>query len=126
MALDGGKVPWMAVVFPVGHVAVGVGLTYYAIASLFNKTDISISPEKVTVSSHPVPWGPRKEVSTEDIVDVRVKHTSSNNRKSSYGIRYRSKNNREKSLIRGGLSDDQAEFIEYHLRKVLNLKDDEK
>jgi hypothetical protein len=125
MALGGDKAPWIAIVFPVGHVAVGIGLTYYVVASLLNKTDLTISPAKVTVSSYPIPWGARKEVDTGDIVNVRVKYTSSNNGNPSYGIRYTNRNNREKSLIRGGLSDDQAEFIVYHLRKILNLKEDE-
>lgn len=125
MALGGGKAPWIAIVFPVGHVAVGVGLTYYVIASIFNTTDLLISASKVTVWSYPIPWGARKEVNTDDIVDVRIKFTSSNNGRSSYGVRYRNRANREKSLIRGGLNDDQAEFIEYHMRKTLNLTNDE-
>ncbi len=125
MALGGEKAPWIAIVFPIGHVAVGVGLTYYVVASIFNTTDLSISASKITVWSYPIPWGPRTVVNTDDIVDVRIKHTSSSNGKSSYGIRYKNRSNREKSLIRGGLNDDQAEFIEYHMRKTLNLKDPE-
>lgn len=126
IALGDEKAPWIAIVFPFGHVALGIGLTYYVIANIFNKTDLLISPEKVTVTSYPIPWGPKKEVNTNDIVDIRVKHTSNNNWKSSYGIRYRNRGNREKSLIRGGLNDDQAAFIDYHIRKILNLKDQEK
>jgi len=125
MALGSGKAPWIAIVFPVGHVAVGVGLTYSLIASLFNTTDLSISASKVIVTTYPIPWGAKKEVNTDDIVDVRIKYTSSSNGKSSYGIRYQNKIKREKNLIRGGLNDDQAEFIEYQIRKTLNLKDDE-
>lgn len=39
-------------------------------------------------------------------------------------IRYRTAENREKKLI-GGLTDDQAEYIEYQLRTILKVKEEE-
>jgi hypothetical protein len=117
--------PLFAVLFPIGHVSVGLGLTYFVIASFLNKTDITISPTQVKVSTYPIPWGFRKVVHREDIMAMRIKHSSQSNGRLSYGIRYTDRSNREKSLIRGGLNDDQAEFIVHHLRQAFRLRDDE-
>jgi hypothetical protein len=129
MALGGKDTPLFAILFPLGHVSVGIALTYYVIAMFLNKTDITIAPDHVSVVSYPLPWGFRKIVKREDIMAVRVKHSANyaknQNAHPTYGIRYTDRSNREKSLMRGGLNDDQAEFVVHHLRQTLRLPEEE-
>jgi hypothetical protein len=125
MALGGKDAPLFAILFPLGHVSVGIALTYYVIAMFLNKTDITIAPDHVSVVSYPLPWGFRKMVKREDIMAVRVKYQQQNQSQGSYGIRYTDRSNREKTLMRGGLNDDQAEFVVHHLRQTLRLPEEE-
>lgn len=125
MALGGKDAPLFAILFPLGHVSVGIALTYYVIAMFLNKTDITIAPDHVSVVSYPLPWGFRKMVKREDIMAVRVKYQQQNQSQGSYGIRYTDRSNREKTLMRGGLNDDQAEFVVHHLRQTLSLPEEE-
>jgi hypothetical protein len=124
MALGGKDAPLFAILFPLGHVSVGIALTYYVIAMFLNKTDITIAPDHVSVVSYPLPWGFRKMVKREDIMAVRVKYQQQNQSQGSYGIRYTNRSNREKPLLRSGLNDDQAEFIVHHIRQALRLPEE--
>ena len=123
MALSGKGAPWIAIVFPIGHLAVGIGLTYFAIASLFNNTDVILSSSRVTVRTYPLPWPADRELSPGDIADTRVKPAGRTLNTDTYEIRYRTRANREKKLVGGGLTDDEAVFIEYHIRKTIGLAD---
>jgi len=124
-ALRGKDTPLFAILFPLGHVSVGIALTYYVVATFLNKTDIMIASDHVKVSSYPIPWGFTRVVRREDIMGIRRKYSTQNNSQTTFGIRYTNRENREKSLIRGGLNDDQAEFIEHHLRRALRMPDEE-
>jgi len=124
MAMGDQNAPLMAILFPIGHVSVGIALTYYVIASFLNKTDVVIAPDQITVRSYPIPWGFTKSIPREDIMAVRVKMSSQNNSQMTFGIRYTNRSNREKPLLRSGLNDDQAEFIVHHIRQALRLPEE--
>lgn len=46
----------LMVVFPLGHVAVGVGLTYYTLAGLLNRTTVEVSGGALRIRHAPLPW----------------------------------------------------------------------
>ena len=123
MALSSKGAPWIAIVFPIGHLAVGVGLTYFVIASLLNNSDVILSPSRAAVRTYPIPWPADRELSPGDIADTRVKPAGRTLNTDTYEIRYRTRANREKKLVGGGLTDDEAVFIEYHIRKTIGLAD---
>ena len=70
--------PLMSILFPIGHVAVGVGITYYVLASLVNKTDVIVSPSGVSVVTGPAPWIGNKVVKADEITDVLVRERAGN------------------------------------------------
>jgi len=47
---------WFALVFPLGHVAVGVSVLYSALANLVNRTRLVADDEGICVSHGPLPW----------------------------------------------------------------------
>ena len=58
-----GNAPWIMIIFPVAHVAVGVGLTYFVMATLFNRTVIMAGQGRLHISTEPIPWGRNIEMS---------------------------------------------------------------
>ena len=109
------------ILFPIGHVAVGLGLTYYVIASLVNKTDILISSASVRVATGPAPWIGNKEVSVDEITDVVVRERSGNRGSTSYTVMYADRSRQERKLVSFLSESDQAEFVAQTIRDSLGL-----
>ena len=104
--------PWIAILFPLGHVAVGVGITYFVIASLANKTDVILNSSFVEVRTGPFPWIGNKRVPVADIVHVMVRERrSAQNRSSSYAVMYAGYDRKEKRLLSSLANREQADFI---------------
>jgi hypothetical protein len=62
-----GLFKWLFVIFPLGHVAVGVGLTYTCLAMLFNRTVITVDRDWMTVRHGPFFWPGQFTVATEEV-----------------------------------------------------------
>ncbi len=67
-----GGFQWIMIVFPICHVAVGVGLTYYVIAGFLNKTEILVTHDSVHVRHRPVPWWGNRSVPRHEIQEVET------------------------------------------------------
>lgn len=52
----GGGFELLAFIFPVCHVAIGVGLTYYVVAGFLNSTTLLVTDELFRVQHRPLPW----------------------------------------------------------------------
>src|SRR6266545_6110628 len=46
----------IALWFPIGHVAVGIGLTYSTIAGFVNRTRVGVNAGEITIRHGPMPW----------------------------------------------------------------------
>jgi hypothetical protein len=113
--------PLMMVIFPIGHVAVGVGLTYYIVAAFVNSTDVTISSSGVQVKTGPAPWIGNKEVRVEDIRDILVRERAANRGARTYNVMYADRSRKERKLIAWIPHPDQAEFIAETIRDTLGL-----
>jgi hypothetical protein len=120
-ALSKPNAPLMMILFPIGHVAVGLGITYYLLASLVNKTDVIVSSSGVTVVTGPAPWIGNKVVKADDITQVLVRERAGNRNSRTYAVMYADRNRKEKNLVRSLAESDQAEFIALVIRRTLNL-----
>lgn len=121
------EAPLMMKVFPIVHVAVGVGLTYYVIAGFLNKTDITISALKIGVRSYPVKWFGNKEVRVDDIEQLYTteKVTRNNNTTSvSYTVNVLTKMGKKVKLVSGLDEKEQGIFIEKKIEEILGIKDE--
>jgi len=47
--------PWIMIVFPIAHVAVGVGLTYYTLAGFLNRSQVILDRTSFSVTHGPLP-----------------------------------------------------------------------
>jgi len=114
--------PLLMKLFPLLHVAMGIGLTYYVIASFFNKTDITISLSGVEVKTSPLPWPGNKFIRYDQITDILVRERVGNKGSRSYRVLYVDPSSKERYVTGHFRLREQAEFVSALVRQTLNLK----
>lgn len=124
MAFAGGG-PVLMKLFPLIHVAVGVGLTYFTACMFLNKTTIRVTHTDVAVKHGPLPWKGDMVLDRRTITQLyceehvtRGKHGPNY----SYNVWAVLKGDRRK-LVSDLSTPEQALFIEQTLEKRLNLAD---
>ncbi|MCB9635495.1 MAG: hypothetical protein H6721_25530 [Sandaracinus sp.] len=64
--------PFFFQIFPLVHVAVGIGLTYYTASLFLNRSRIELSAEHLNVSHGPLPWPGVKALPLASVRGVKV------------------------------------------------------
>ena len=126
--LNGGGMGWMMIIFPVAHVAVGVGLTYFTIAGILNKTKLSVDVGQLTVRHGPLPWPGNRTLTTDELDQLYcTEHISRSGNSTSSSTSYRvnvATRDGKKIKLLSGLSDaDQALYIEQKIEEHLGIED---
>lgn len=125
----GGGVEWIAVVFPVGHVAVGVGMTYYCAALFLNRTRIQVADGLIAVAHGPLPWRGNRTILADDIAQLYVARSrrqgkwSENQMRDSFDVRAVLANERSIDLVRGLDDLEAARAIERRIEAFLGIED---
>jgi hypothetical protein len=121
---------WIMIIFPICHVAVGVGLTYFVLAGFLNATTVRVADGMLSVRHGPLPWIGNLNLPADDIqqlyCDKKISTSQNDNGGSSTSIRYSvfAVVDGRKTRILGPLNDaDQALFVEQRLERFLNIKD---
>ena len=121
-----GTLPLMHVLFPIGHVVVGVGITYFTIACYLNKTDIIISPMQLVVRIQPMKWPGEGRYYISDIKQLytykKVRKTK-NGTSITYEVRFIDKHDNQKTLVKGLQTKEQGLYIEKEIENVIGLED---
>jgi hypothetical protein len=109
------------IVFPVGHVAVGLILPYVAIAFWTNRTTVSVTGGEVTVAHGPVPFPGNRRIPITDLRQLFcvVRHGRRGN--PTYAVMARLSSGREMMLISGLAHDREARFLEERIEQRLGL-----
>jgi hypothetical protein len=120
-----GAVAILFLLFPLLHVAVGVGLTYFVFCSFINSTVIRISQGELTVRHGPLPWFGNHTLATFEISQLYCSEKVSNNRRG-YHVHYdlnvmRSDNTKLSLLTLEEL--DQVLYLEQKLESCLKIED---
>jgi hypothetical protein len=126
MALHSDHVPWIMVVFPIAHVAVGIGLTYSTIAGILNRTILRVTPETISVRFEPLPWKGKKQIAVADIKQLFCKDKvtrSKNGISTQYELYAVTAANQQVKLV-GRLDNSEiAIFLEQQLERWLKIED---
>lgn len=127
-SIAGNEGDLMMLLFPIIHVAVGIGLTYYTICLFINRTNIQVSREEISISFAPLPWKGAKTVAIRDIVQFYVKEKVSSGKNGpnySYSLWMRDKAGNDKKFASGPAisSSEDAKFLEKKIEKFLGLQD---
>jgi len=120
------EAPWIFTVFPIAHVAVGVGLTYYTLCGFINKTYLRISRNSLSVRSGPLPWPGNKEVSVQGLSQVFCQTSfDSNGRKGQpfYSVQLLREDGSRVELLSGLPTLEHAQYIEQQVERYLDIQD---
>jgi hypothetical protein len=118
--------PWIMFVFPLLHVAVGVGLTYFVICCFINSTTIRVAGGEIEVKHGPLPCGKTQRVTTAELEQLFCKEEISRNKNSTsykYHVMARLTGGADKKLISGFDDATQAVYLERLIEKHLRIED---
>ena len=129
MALGVGSGPFsiIAVIFPVVHVAVGVGLTYFTLAGFLNRTSIEAASGELTIRHGPIPWRGNRSIPVDDLDQLYSEERVSRGRQGATSTTYRLnavlKDGRKLKLLSGLPEPDQALYLEQAIEEHLGIQD---
>jgi hypothetical protein len=127
MTLGDANSPWIMKVFPIAHVAVGLGLTYYTLCLFMNKTYFVLGNAELKIFHKPLPWkGSGKLIPRSDIDQLYVKEKvthSKNGTSTFYELRLKTRSGKEHLICGGMHSSEQAMKIEQEIELAFGIKD---
>ena len=115
----------MTLFFPICHVAVGVGLTYYTIAGFFNRSEIFLNHNGLHVRHRPIPWRGNRDLAREEIHGIEVDHSASPNtdqtspQQMAVSVHH---TEGQQIILLNQIPCRDAEFIAWHLADALDVK----
>jgi len=121
-----GHAPAIMFIFPLLHVAVGVGLTYTMLAKFLNHTVFTISDYAVSVQHGPLPWGGNKTIPAQEIDQLFCDEKISNTRNGTsvtYNVQVILKGGERLTLVSGLEQPNHAAFVEQQIESRLSIKD---
>ncbi len=130
MAIGGGPpFPFnlIMILFPIAHVAVGVGLTWYTLCGFVNRTVVAVRNHELTVRHGPLPWPGNLTLDAGDIRQFYVREKVSrgkNGTSVTYDVEVIQSAGNCRKLITGLDSSDLALAIEQGLEQHLRIVDE--
>jgi len=112
--------------FPLIHVAAGVGITYTALAGWLNTTRIGVDQGKISVRHGPLPWLGNKDLDGSMLKQLYSKEKISRGRSSSstsYEVHAILSSGRNAKLVSGLESSEQALYIEQEIERYFGIED---
>ena len=118
--------PLMMLLFPIIHVLVGIGITYYALAGFYNKTLVLVGEGKLTIRHVPLPWPGNRVLQAEDLTQLysqeRVIQTR-NGTQVKYQLNAIARDNKKIALMSNLTAPDQVRFLERQIEENLGITD---
>ena len=121
-----GEVSAVMTYFPLIHVAVGVGIAYYALCGWLNRTRITVGRGKLSLRHGPLPWIGNLELDAQAIRQVYVRQvfsTANHSTSVRYDINVLTRDGRAVKFAGGIENSEQALYIEQEVEKFLGIKD---
>jgi hypothetical protein len=120
------EIPWIMVVFPIGHLAVGIGLTYRTVAGFFNRTTLRATPDRLTIVHSPLPWLGNRNIPTRHLSQLFVKERArrrDNTTSYSYDLLAIKRDGSRLKLLKGLDEVEQALYLEQEIEEHLGIRD---
>jgi len=125
-SVSAGHAPWIFFVFPLLHVAVGIGILYGALAGLINRTTLTVSDGRLAIAHAPLPWRGARTLDVGEIKQLycieEQKRTKSGST-TSYTVKLQRRGGDEIALVKNLDDRSQALFIEYKVEQALGIED---
>lgn len=126
-AVTAADAPLLFKLFPILHVAVGVGLTYSVVCGFVNRTRIAADGETLTVRHGPLPWPGAREIPARELAQlytIEKVSQSRNGESRDYRVQARLRSGADVKLVSGLAGVEQALFIEQELEAFLGITDE--
>lgn len=126
VVLSNANVPVMMLLIPLVHVAVGVAISYSALAGWLNRTHVLVSHEDLAIRHEPIPWLGGQALKSREIQQLYSKEVvsySRNGRSVSYQLHAITLDGRNIRLVSGLESSEQALYMEQQIEKYLRIAD---
>jgi hypothetical protein len=117
--------PWIAVVFPVVHVAVGVGLTYSVLAHFLNRTRVSVDGDVLRVRHAPLPWAGARAIPVHDVAQIYCEHRQPSTSRSgrTFAVSAVLRSGDKVTLLKGLEDANDALYLEQAIEDFLRIDD---
>ena len=112
--------------FPLIHVAVGIGVSYTALAGWINKTRITVDQGRLSVRHGPLPWLGNKDLDGTTLKQLYSKEKISRGRNSTsvtYEVHALTSSGRNEKLLSGLETSEQALYIEQEIERYFRIED---
>ena len=123
----GEDTPLIMKIFPIGHVAVGIGLTYYTLAGFLNRTVIEVGGGSLRIRHAPLPWPGQCDLLTSEVKQLycqeRVTHGKHGTPHYSYHLHAVTERGRKVKLLSNLKDVDEALYLEQEVERRLGIKD---
>jgi hypothetical protein len=127
IALNASGPGLMMMIFPLLHVAVGVGLTYYTLAGFLNTSTVILDQALLKVQHDPLPWPGEIKVPVNDIHQIYCKQQRSTSKNDTvtytYTLSLVRKDRSMVDVLKGLDSPEIATFMEHQLESWLRIED---
>jgi hypothetical protein len=120
------EAPIFFFLFPVMHVAVGIGITYSAITGLINRTVLEVTRDEVALWFEPLPWLGEKTLRTRELKQFYCKEKvvrTKNGTSTQYELNVVTVKNQKIKLLGNIENPDVALFFEQQLERWLKIDD---
>ena len=111
------------------HLLIGIGLLYYVISVLLNKTYVYVSQREISIEHRPLrmPFYPNRNLLATDLDQLYVKkytNSKTNGRPNyAYSVVARMNTGSEVTLVKGLRMPEQATYLEQQIEKFLRIED---
>lgn len=117
---------WPMAAFGSLHALVGLALTYSVVSGFVNRTVMTISPGVLRIRHLPLPAPGSQDIPSAEITQLYTKENtlhSENGTSRLYEVRIKTHQNKDKVLISGLTSRDDALYIEQQVERYLGIMD---
>ncbi len=125
MALLSGA-PLVFLLFPLIHLAVGVGLVYVTAAGFLNRTHLRVADGVLTVTHGPVPWPGNRSIPLAELEQLYTEEKVARGKNGvtvTYDLKGVLRNGRRVSIFSGADDRDVALYAERQLETWLGIQD---
>jgi len=116
----------MMLLFPLLHVAAGIGITYFTVCKFVNRTVVDVSPRELVVRIEPLPWPGKRAVAPLQIAQIyreEVVRHGKNGTTITYQLSAALKDGKKLKLLSGLEAADQALYLEQEIERHLGIRD---
>ena len=117
----------LMLVFPLAHVAVGIGVAYFTAALFLNRTTLTVDQHELAIVHQPLPWWPSPRIPVADLEQLFVKRNVSHNKNGgtsvSFELRAVTRDDKGRALIKSLTELDQALWLEQTVEKRVGIRD---